>query len=206
MFSSVNIKILVYILVILYSGNPDHIFAKEGEGTIKKNVYMLSRSMKIGNEPVKDTIFSADDQHAIILSGSSSIEIFRIQTGKRERVIASREHQALSIVLHNAGKLAVTGGKDDTVRIWETDPDFREFCLHSNLPELAANILGCERINLLYDQLFVKEPSTPNTTRWHNDQPYWPIRGRDVVSFCYKNCIMHVARNKTFVEIRRTRD
>ena len=79
-----------------------------------------------------------------------------------------------------------TGGSGrfhGNLRIWETDPDFREFCLHSNLPELAANILGCDRINLLYDQLFVKEPSTPNTTRWHNDQPYWPIRGRDVVSF-----------------------
>ena len=79
-----------------------------------------------------------------------------------------------------------TGGSgrfNVNLRIWETDPDFRAFCLHSNLPELAANILGCERINLLYDQLFVKEPSTPITTRWHNDQPNWPIRGRDVVSF-----------------------
>ena len=38
-------------------------------------------------------------------------------------------------------------------------------------------------INLFYDQLFVKEPSTPNRTRWHNDQPYWPVRGWPVMSF-----------------------
>ena len=81
---------------------------------------------------------------------------------------------------------AATGGTGQfhgNLRIWETDPDLREFCLHSDLPEMAAMILGSGRINLLYDQLFVKEPGTPNPTRWHNDQPYWPIRGRDVVSF-----------------------
>ena len=81
---------------------------------------------------------------------------------------------------------AATGGTGQfhgNLRVWETDPDLREFCLHSGLPEMAAMILGSGRINLLYDQLFVKEPGTPNPTRWHNDQPYWPIRGRDVVSF-----------------------
>ena len=34
-----------------------------------------------------------------------------------------------------------------------------------------------------YDQLFVKEPGTPQPTRWHNDQPYWPVRGWPVMSF-----------------------
>jgi hypothetical protein len=51
------------------------------------------------------------------------------------------------------------------------------------LPELAAEILASEKINLLYDQLFVKEPKTPNRTRWHNDQPYWAMRGWQVLSF-----------------------
>ena len=37
-------------------------------------------------------------------------------------------------------------------------------------------------MNLLYDQLFVKEAGTMNRTRWHNDQPYWPIRGWQVLS------------------------
>ena len=38
-------------------------------------------------------------------------------------------------------------------------------------------------MNLFYDQLFVKEPGTETPTRWHNDQPYWPIRGRAILSF-----------------------
>ena len=109
-----------YILVVLFLGHPEYTFAKEDGIAINKKVYLLSRSIKIGNKPIKDAIFSPDDQHALVLSGSSSLEIYRTQNGKRERVITNREHNALSLVLHNAGKLAVTGGKDDTVRIWET--------------------------------------------------------------------------------------
>jgi ectoine hydroxylase-related dioxygenase (phytanoyl-CoA dioxygenase family) len=69
------------------------------------------------------------------------------------------------------------------LKTWETDPDFRAFCLGSGLPALAAGLLEAAHVNLFYDQLFVKEPGTANRTRWHNDLPYWPIRGRQVVSF-----------------------
>jgi len=29
----------------------------------------------------------------------------------------------------------------------------------------------------------VKEPGTLNPTRWHSDQPYWPIKGQQILSF-----------------------
>ena len=69
------------------------------------------------------------------------------------------------------------------LRTWECHDGFRRFCFESPLPRIAAGILRCSRINLLYDQLFVKEPGTVNRTRWHNDQPYWPIDGYQVLSF-----------------------
>ncbi len=68
------------------------------------------------------------------------------------------------------------------LRTWEHHEDFRAFCMESTMPELARRLLGAGRINLLYDQLFVKEPGTVNRTRWHNDQPYWPIAGDQVLS------------------------
>ena len=68
------------------------------------------------------------------------------------------------------------------LRIWQNDAEFAEFCLHSPAKTIAKQCLRSTRLNLLYDQLFVKEPHTPNRTRWHNDQPYWPIAGRDVIS------------------------
>ncbi len=69
------------------------------------------------------------------------------------------------------------------LRLWETHPAFREICLDSQLPALAQAFFGSEKINLLYDQLFVKEAAMGQRTRWHNDQPYWPIRGWQVLSF-----------------------
>lgn len=69
------------------------------------------------------------------------------------------------------------------LRLWESDPDCRKFCFHSALPRLAQQFFNSSKVNLLYDQLFVKEPQTRQRTRWHNDQPYWPIRGNQVISF-----------------------
>ena len=69
------------------------------------------------------------------------------------------------------------------VRLWETDSELRRFCLDGPLPTLAASLLGAGKVNLFYDQLFVKEPGTENRTRWHNDLPYWPVRGSQIMSF-----------------------
>ncbi len=69
------------------------------------------------------------------------------------------------------------------LRTWETDLALRRFCFDSSLPAMTASLLETDRVNLLYDQLFVKEPATENSTRWHNDQPYWAVRGWKVMSF-----------------------
>ncbi len=80
---------------------------------------------------------------------------------------------------------AVEGGGrfHGNMRIWENDPDFADYCRNSVLPQLAAELLDVSAVQIYYDQLFVKEPGTDAPTRWHNDQPYWPIRGWPIVSF-----------------------
>mmetsp|Transcript_26184 Transcript_26184/g.40978 ORF Transcript_26184/g.40978 Transcript_26184/m.40978 type:complete len:249 (+) Transcript_26184:62-808(+) len=68
------------------------------------------------------------------------------------------------------------------MRLWETDDGFRQYCTASPLPEIASSLLGANKVNLFYDQLFVKFPGMTMRTRWHNDQPYWPVRGQQVLS------------------------
>ena len=68
------------------------------------------------------------------------------------------------------------------LRLWETHDAFRKICLNSELPEVARTFFDASKTNLLYDQLFVKESAMSQRTRWHNDQPYWPIRGWQVLS------------------------
>lgn len=77
----------------------------------------------------------------------------------------------------------VAGGRfHGNLRVWQNDPDFAAFCLDSPAVEIAQTFLRADRLNLLYDQLFVKEAGADHRTRWHNDQPYWPVSGRDVIS------------------------
>lgn len=68
------------------------------------------------------------------------------------------------------------------LRLRENHPTFRDICLKSHLPFIAQNFFGSKKINLLYDQLFVKESRMNQRTRWHNDQPYWPVRGQQILS------------------------
>jgi len=66
--------------------------------------------------------------------------------------------------------------------IWRRDPDFNEFMRASVLPRLAAEFMQAEEIRLFYDQLLVKEPQTEEHTPLHQDLPYWPIRGSQIIS------------------------
>jgi ectoine hydroxylase-related dioxygenase (phytanoyl-CoA dioxygenase family) len=66
--------------------------------------------------------------------------------------------------------------------MWRWDQDFREFALHSPLPKLGAELLGADCVSLFYDQAFIKEPGTRSPTDWHQDLPFWPAAGNDIVS------------------------
>ena len=66
--------------------------------------------------------------------------------------------------------------------VWRTDLDFERFCRQSPAPGIAAELMHTDKVNLLYDQIFVKDPGTATVTGWHNDQPYWPVRGWPVIT------------------------
>jgi ectoine hydroxylase-related dioxygenase (phytanoyl-CoA dioxygenase family) len=57
---------------------------------------------------------------------------------------------------------------------------FREFVLESNAGEIAARLMRSTRCNFFYDAMWAKGPGTPKRTPWHQDQPYYPIDGRQL--------------------------
>lgn len=66
--------------------------------------------------------------------------------------------------------------------LWRRDADFNAFMRASPLPRLAAEFLQAEELRFFYDQLLVKEPGTEEHTPLHQDLPYWPIRGTQIIS------------------------
>lgn len=66
--------------------------------------------------------------------------------------------------------------------MWKSDPDFRAAALESPAPAIAAKLMGSAGADFFYDQLFMKEPGTAHPTPWHQDQPYWPVKGWQITS------------------------
>ncbi|MBO9499569.1 MAG: phytanoyl-CoA dioxygenase family protein [Novosphingobium sp.] len=66
--------------------------------------------------------------------------------------------------------------------VWMRDPDFAALMLRSPLPALAGALMEARAVRFFYDQLLVKEPLTREETPWHQDLPYWPVRGEDILS------------------------
>ena len=61
--------------------------------------------------------------------------------------------------------------------MWRRDPDFRAAFFESDAPAVAGALMRAAHVHLFYDQIFAKEPFTPQPTPWHQDSPYWPVTG-----------------------------
>jgi ectoine hydroxylase-related dioxygenase (phytanoyl-CoA dioxygenase family) len=70
----------------------------------------------------------------------------------------------------------------DETFIWVDHPSFRDFVFHSPAGLVARTLLRAASVNLLFDQILVKEPGASDRTPWHNDLPYWPVSGDQVAS------------------------
>jgi len=68
--------------------------------------------------------------------------------------------------------------------VYQSDNDARFARLRdaSPAPQVAGRLMGAEQVRFFYDQLFIKAPGTAAATPWHNDLPFWPFRGRDLIS------------------------
>jgi ectoine hydroxylase-related dioxygenase (phytanoyl-CoA dioxygenase family) len=66
--------------------------------------------------------------------------------------------------------------------VWTRTPGFRSFVLQSPAAEIAATVMQSAKATLLYDQLLVKEKASQEKTPWHQDQPYWAVKGRQICS------------------------
>ena len=97
--------------------------------------------------------------------------------------------QAIDRVLENPGSASIEytppndqGRYYGDFFTWRNNKEFKNFAFNSILPEIAGHILACKKIHFFYDQLLVKEPNTKEHTPWHNDLPYWPIKGKQIIS------------------------
>jgi ectoine hydroxylase-related dioxygenase (phytanoyl-CoA dioxygenase family) len=59
-------------------------------------------------------------------------------------------------------------------------PEIRDFVLNGPAASIAARLLRSRRINFWADTLWVKDGGTAKRTRWHQDQPFFWVDGRQM--------------------------
>lgn len=66
--------------------------------------------------------------------------------------------------------------------MWRHDEDFRAFVFESPAAQIAKGLMGSSSVRFYFDHLFVKEAGAQTPTPWHQDEPYWPVRGGQIAS------------------------
>lgn len=66
---------------------------------------------------------------------------------------------------------------------WQRIPEFERVIRESAVADVAARLMGSDRVQLFHDHVLVKEPGTAKPTPWHQDGPYYFVEGRQTVSF-----------------------
>jgi ectoine hydroxylase-related dioxygenase (phytanoyl-CoA dioxygenase family) len=66
---------------------------------------------------------------------------------------------------------------------WTRIPEFEKVIKGSDVAQVAAKLMGSQRVQMFHDHVLVKEPGTSKPTPWHQDGPYYFVQGRQTVSF-----------------------
>ena len=101
--------------------------------------------------------------------------------------LLQRVATAIDANLASPSELAqVASGADDPGRFVEDFCNWSRFPAYLELAEamapLARALMGSSTVRLYHDHLLVKEAGTRQATPWHQDQPYYDVEGRDVIS------------------------
>ena len=83
----------------------------------------------------------------------------------------------------NATKPGAPGAFVEDFCNWQRIPEYGDVIRTSALAAAAGALMGSRSVRLFHDHLLVKEAGTRDRSPWHQDQPYYPIDGRQTLSF-----------------------
>lgn len=86
-----------------------------------EKTFMLQQSIKAGKDFLHEARFSPDGRSVVTLADDHKLSFWSASSGHRKRTFPTGEHQALTFVPHPSESLLYSGGRDDTIRVWDTD-------------------------------------------------------------------------------------
>ena len=64
--------------------------------------------------------------------------------------------------------------------MWPRHEGFRQVVFQFPAAAIVGALMETEKVNVLFDQLLIKEPGTLEPTPWHHDLTFWPFQGTRV--------------------------
>jgi ectoine hydroxylase-related dioxygenase (phytanoyl-CoA dioxygenase family) len=65
---------------------------------------------------------------------------------------------------------------------WQRISEYEQYLRESSIGQVAGALMNSSLVRFYHDHLLVKEACTQQPTPWHQDQPYYNVAGRHVVS------------------------
>lgn len=62
---------------------------------------------------------------------------------------------------------------------WRGIEEYRQFVFSSPAAQIAGQLMGSTHINFFFDAVFVRSAGSQFATPWHQDEPYWSVKGYD---------------------------
>lgn len=128
--------------------------------------------------PALNTLYSLSDQaiadyqtngHVLISQLASTDEVAAYRRAINEAVDRHKTETRPIAERDTYGKAFL-----QIFNLWERDETVRRFTLAKRFADVAARLMGCERVRVYHDQALFKEPGGGRTP-WHQDQYYWPL-------------------------------
>lgn len=142
---------------------------------------MADRGLQLPSPPephrwLTDDELAAYDRDGVVCArGLLDLPLIERLRAALEDVISSQ-----SVLARN---LTAGEGFHGDIFVWKLNDEFRDLALFSYLPKLANQVLRSKRVNFFYEQFFVKRAGCAVETPWHQDIPFWPVAGSQIVSF-----------------------
>ena len=127
---------------------------------------------------ISDTTIAAYARDgAVLIKGLFADWVDDLRAGVAQNMRDPGPHAAENLKPGEAGRFF------DDYCTWKRIPEFETVIRQSDVADIAARLMGSDYVQLFHDHVLVKEPGTAKPTPWHQDGPYYFVKGRQNVSF-----------------------
>lgn len=67
-------------------------------------------------------------------------------------------------------------------QVWRDIPEYKDFAMNGPSAGIAGKLMQSSSINFFFDAIFVRTPGAQFRTPFHQDEPYWSVKGFNTCS------------------------